>query len=245
VLVAKAINSQRRANIGRAADAEAPPGVDYDMWLGPAPRRPFNPNRFHYNWHWHWDYGTGDMGNDGVHQVDVARWGLGATAPHAVSASGAKLYFDDDQETPDTQMVVAEYPGQILIFEQRIWAPYHEHGYENGNVFYCENGYVLLGADGWRVYGPNDEPGPSAPRSERDRAHLQDFLDCVKSRKRTHASIEEGHYSALLCHLGNIACRVGRRLEFDPETERIRDDREAARLLTRRYRRPWVVPERI
>ena len=242
VLVAKAVNSQRRANIGKKADGPAPSGVDYDTWLGPAPKRPFNPNRFHYNWHWMWDYGTGDMGNDGVHQVDVARWGLGATSPTAVTCSGAKLYFDDDQETPDTQMATIEYPGQMLIFEQRIWAPYREHGYSNGNVFYCENGYLLLGAEGWKAFGPGDEPGPTSGPSERDRAHLEDFVAGVKTRKKTNAAVEDGHYSALACHLANIAYRTGRRLRFDPEKETIPGDREAARLLTREYRKPWTLP---
>jgi predicted dehydrogenase len=245
ILMAKAINSQRRANIGKKADAPVPAGVDYDLWLGPAPKRPFNPNRFHYNWHWHWDYGTGDLGNDGVHQVDVARWGLGVGAPTAVSCSGGKLHFDDDQETPDTQMVTWEYPGQMLVFEQRIWAPYHENGYENGNVFYGEQGYMLLGADGWRVFGPRNEPGPKSGPSERDRAHQQNFVRCVKSRATPQVPVEEGHYSSLLCHLGNIAYRTGRRLVFDPKTETFPGDREASRLLTRTYRKPWVVPDRL
>ncbi len=245
ILVAKAINSQRRANIGKKPDGEPPVGVDYDMWLGPAPKRPFNPNRFHYNWHWHWDYGTGDMGNDGVHQVDVARWGLGVTAPVAVTCSGAKLYFDDDQETPDTQLVTAEYPGCQLVFEQRIWAPYHEHGFENGNVFYGENGYMLLGANGWKTFGPRDEPGASSGPSERDRIHLQNFVECVKTRKQPNAPVQEGHYSAMICHLGNIAYRVGRRLQFDPDKETILDDRRASALLTREYRSPWVLPSRL
>jgi predicted dehydrogenase len=245
VLVAKAINSQRRANIGKKPDSAAPAGVDYNMWLGPAPERAFNPNRFHYNWHWMWDYGTGDMGNDGVHQVDVARWGLGATAPTAITCSGGKLFFDDDQETPDTQLVTAEYPGQHLIFEQRIWAPYHENGYENGNVFYCENGYMLLGSNGWKVFGPKNEPGPTSGPSERDRTHLLNFLECVKTRKKPNAPVEDGHYSAMVCHLGNIAYRTGRRLQFDPKSETITGDKEASAMLTRKYRKPWVAPEKL
>ncbi len=244
VLMAKAINSQRRANIGKKPDAPVPPGVDYDMWLGPAPKRPFNPNRFHYNWHWYWDYGTGDLGNDGVHQVDVARWGLGVTAPISVTCHGGKYFFDDDQQTPDTQIVVWDFGHCTLIFEQRLWAPYHEHGYENGNIFYCENGYMKLGADGWKVFGPRDEPGPTSSGSERDRAHLNNFVECVKTRSKPNADVEEGHYSALLCHLGNISYRLGRRLKFDPKTETFIGDAEANKLLTRTYRKPWEMPKK-
>lgn len=148
-----------------------------------------------------------------------------------------------NQETPDTQLVTWEFPGAMLVFEQRIWAPYHENGYENGNLFYGEKGYMLLGADGWRVFGPRDEPGPTSGPSERDRAHLENFVRCVKARVRPTAPIEEGHFSALLCHLGNIAYRTGRRIAFDPTAEACPGDREAQRMLTRRYRKPWVVPE--
>jgi predicted dehydrogenase len=243
IRLAKAINSQRRANIGRKQDSSPPSGVDYDLWLGPAPKRPFNENRFHYNWHWFWEYGTGDMGNDGVHQVDIARWGLGVTVPNAVTCSGGKLFFDDDQQTPDTQLATFEFDGCHLVYEMRLWSPYKEHGYEQGNIFYGDQGYMHLGADGWRVFGPNDKPGPTSSPTERDTSHLQNFIDCVKSRQRPNADVEEGHYSALLCHLGNIAYRTGRRLRFDPKTEKIADDREASRLLSRDYREPWTLPK--
>jgi predicted dehydrogenase len=123
IRVAKAINCQRRADIGHKADSEVPKEVDYDLWLGPAPERPFNENRFHYNWHWHWDYGTGDLGNDGVHAIDYARWMLGVENPLAISASGGKLFFDDDQQTPDTQVVTYEFERCHLVYEMRIWTP--------------------------------------------------------------------------------------------------------------------------
>jgi predicted dehydrogenase len=243
VRVAKAINTQRRENIGKKTDGKAPEGVDYDMWLGPAPKRPFNENRFHYNWHWFWDYGTGDLGNDGVHQIDVARWGLGVAAPVAVTSSGGKLFFDDDQQTPDTQVATFEFDGCMLVYEMRLWSPYKEHGFENGNVFYGDEGYMLLGGNGWRVFGPNDQPGPTSMPTERDNTHLQNFIDCIKSRARPNADVEEGHLSSLLCHLGNIAHRTGRRIRFDPSRETIRDDRDASRLLTREFREPWTLPK--
>ncbi|MBI4601135.1 MAG: Gfo/Idh/MocA family oxidoreductase, partial [Planctomycetes bacterium] len=243
ILQAKVVNSQLRANIGRKKDEPAPPaGVDYDLWLGPAPSRPFNPNRFHYNWHWFWDYGTGDLGNDSVHAVDYTRWMLGVRDPIAVSASGGKLHFDDDQETPDTQSVTWEFEGCFMTFEMRIWSPYREHGMENGCVLYGENGCMELSPQGWKVTWRDDQPGPTGKGSGRAEAHFQNFIDCVRSRGTPNAEILEGHLSSRLCHLGNIATRVGRRLRFDARTETILEDEEANRLLGREHRRGFELP---
>jgi predicted dehydrogenase len=243
VLTAKAINRQLRDNIGRKKDEPTPEGVDYNLWLGPAPERPFNPNRFHYNWHWFWDYGTGDLGNDGVHAVDYARWMLGAEDPLAVSASGAKLHFEDDQETPDTQTVTFEFKSCHLTYEMRIWSPYGEHGMENGAVLYGENGCLELSPHGWRVIWKDNVPGPTGQPSGRSEAHFQNFIDCMRSRKRPNADILEGHLSSRLSHLGNIATRVGRRLRFDATTESIIGDDEANRLLGREYRPAFRIPD--
>ncbi|HUT34224.1 MAG TPA: Gfo/Idh/MocA family oxidoreductase [Planctomycetota bacterium] len=251
-LQAKAINSQRRANIGRKPDAEPPAGVNYDLWLGPAPKRPFNPNRFHYNWHWMWDTGTGDIGNDGIHQIDVARWGLGVEVPTRVSCSAGKYFFDDDQETPDTYLVTYEFPADAeqkrpactLVYEQRDWAPYHEHEFENGVVFYCEKGYIEVSpATGLKLFTERNKPLGAKPESASLPAHHRHFVECVKTRKRSRADIEVGHRSALLAHLGNIAYRVGRDLRLDPKAERFVGDDEANKLLTRTYRAPYLMPD--
>ena len=244
ILQAKAINSQRRANIGHKADAPVPDGVDYDMWLGPAPKRPFNPNRFHYNWHWCWDYGTGDLGNDGVHQVDLARWGLGDPGhPLAISCGGGKYWFDDDQETPDTQNVTFEWEDKTLVYEMRLWTPYDEHGMNNGNVFYGEKGYMVLHRSrSWAVYWKNGEKGPhSQPKNNRGRDHRENFLDCMRTRQRPVADIETGYYSSALAHFGNLAYRVKRRLEFDPKSLSFVGDPEADQLLGREYRKPFEI----
>ena len=118
--MAKAINHQLRGPIGRAPVSDPPAGVDYDTWIGPAENRPFTENRWHYNWHWFWDTGTGDIGNDGTHQIDVARWGLGVERPLSVTAAGGQLFYDDDHETPDTQVVTYDFGDCYLMLRDEV-----------------------------------------------------------------------------------------------------------------------------
>jgi predicted dehydrogenase len=255
VVLAKAWESARQSPVTPKPDGAPPPGVDYDLWLGPAPERPFNPNRFHSNWRWFFDYGCGDLGNDGVHRIDYARRGLGAGFeaqgrrlpdwPVAVSASGGKHYFDDAQEWPDTMVVTWEYPGATLMYEMRIWSPYPMEGEEEGAAIYGDNGYVVIGNSGWRAYGPQGVPGPAgkSDNAEHDRAHKLDFLECIQSGGRPACDIEIGHVASGYTHLGNIAWRVGRKLRFDATAERFVGDEEANALLGRAYRAPWVLPE--
>lgn len=245
ILMAKAWNSQRRKNIGRKSDGAVPHGVDYDMWLGPAPKRPFNPNRFHYNWHWIWDYGTGDMGNDGVHQLDIARWALDVDYPQAAGCSGAKLFFDDDQETPDTQIAAFEYPDKMLLFEMRIWAPYKMEGADNGVAVYGSEGYMILDRQGWKVYTRDNHPGPNLNAVDLPDAHYRNFVECVRTRQRPVCDIEIGYLSTVLVHIGNIAMRVGRKLHFNSKTESFVDDKEANGYLSRAYRQPWLLTDNV
>jgi predicted dehydrogenase len=242
IRMAKAINSQLRGPIGRVPDSETPPGVNYDLWLGPAQKRPFNRNRFHYNWHWFWDYGTGDTGNDGIHQIDIARWGLGVEMPKAVSCSGGQLFYDDDHQTPDTQIATFEYDDVYLMFEMRLWTPYPLEGHDNGNIFYGEEGTMSIGRKGWQVTFKNGKEGPGGPRGSYK--HADNFVKAVRSRKENelYAGVEVGHYSAALCHMANIAMRVGRRLKFDDVNERFIDDAEANAYLTKQYRKGYELP---
>jgi len=242
IRMAKAINSQLRGPIGRVPDSETPPGVNYDMWLGPAPKRPFNQNRYHYKWHWFWDYGTGDTGNDGVHQIDIARWGLGVKLPKAVTCSGGQLFYDDDHQTPDTQVATFEYDDVYLMYEMRLWSPYSLEGHDNGNIFYGDNGTVSIGRQGWQVTFKDGSKGPGGPRS--GDTHTLNFINAVRSRKFTglNADVEEGHYSATLCHMANIAMRTGRRLKFNAARERFIDDDQANTYLTKQYRRGYELP---
>jgi predicted dehydrogenase len=242
IRMAKAINCQLRGPIGRVPDSETPPGVNYDLWLGPAPKRPFNKNRYHYNWHWFWDYGTGDTGNDGIHQIDIARWGLGVEMPRAVSCSGGQLFYDDDHETPDTQVATFEYDNVYLMFEMRLWTPYYLEGHDNGDVFYGDEGTLSIGRNGWQVTFKNGKEGPGGPRGSYK--HAENFVKAVRSRKSNglYAGVEVGHCSAALCHMANIAMRVGRRLKFDAANERFIDDPQANTYLTKQYRKGYELP---
>lgn len=243
VRMAKAINHQLRPAIGRAAETEPPAGVNYDLWLGPAPQRAFTQNRWHYNWHWIWEYGTGDMGNDGIHQVDVARWGLGVQTPKVVTASGGQLFYDDDHETPDTQVVTFEFDDCYLLYEMRLWTNYPMEGHDNGVVFYGDNGRVDVGRAGSFVTYIGKEPEQLGGSHDFD-ANLRNFLDAVKADDPSmlNAPAPEAVASALLCHYGNIATRVGERLEIDPVTRATTSERANA-LLKREYREPYAVPD--
>lgn len=247
VLMVKAINNQRRGLHPAREDEPVPAGVHYDLWLGPAPKRPFNHNRFHSAWHWMWDYGTGDIGNDGVHQIDLGRWALDLGAPNAVSCSAAKLGSKGDaQETPDTMVVTWEYDDLLYVYEQRDFTPYRMQGHrlDNDNIIYGDKGYMMVDRDGYRVFYKG-ERGPEFNQKWADTPrHYQNFIDCVKSRNQDAliADIEEGHRSSMLCHLGNIAYRTGRRLQFDPETETFPGDEEANAYLRRKYRPGFELP---
>jgi predicted dehydrogenase len=249
VYMARGLCFKWRPSIGHAPDEPVPPGVNYDLWLGPAPKRPFSRNRFHYNWHWHWDYGNGDMGNQGVHEMDMARWGLGVGLPEKIHASGGHFMFDDDQETPNTLVCAFEYPAEkkMLVFETRHWITNHEgfgEGSSNavGVTFYGSEGYMQVRYFDYKTFlGKQREPGPSGEGGPNE---YERFIAGVRSRRHEDlgVEIEEGHLSSALCHLGNISYRLGRTVRFDPKQETFPGDAEAAAMLTRDYREPYVVP---
>lgn len=258
VYLAKGLCYKWRDSIGHTPEEPVPQGVHYDLWLGPAPERPFSRNRFHYNWHWHWDYGNGDIGNQGAHQMDIARWGLNVTLPTKISSLGGHFLFDDDQETPNTQIAVFEFPNpggggdkkKILQFEVRHWITNHEGGFGEGpsncigNLFYGSEGYMTVDLGGnWQTYlGKKREPGPSGSGGGN---MFQNFVDAIRTGDRSllKGDIVEGHYSCSLIHLANNSYRLGRTLEFDPASERHPGDDEANALLKRDYRKPFVIPE--
>ncbi|PYQ11529.1 MAG: gfo/Idh/MocA family oxidoreductase [Acidobacteria bacterium] len=241
--------------------------VSYDIWLGPAPLRPFNRNRFHYNWHWHWDYGNGDTGNQGPHQFDVARWGLQKNE-HPVRIRSGGGYFDEhesSQETPNVHSTIFEYAdGKILEFGTRGGYTNDEGTQKIGNLFYGTKGWVWIDGDGrkWQSYlGRKEEKGPGADVPKEKSAsgsdplvltstespHYQNFIDAIRAGdpKVLACDIMEGHLSSALPHLANISYRVGRALTFDGKTETVVGDAEASRLLTREYRKPFVIPDKV
>lgn len=244
VLMAKAWNVQLRDDIGRMPDSPVPPGVDYDIWTGPASLLPFNENRFHYKWHWNWNYGTGDVGNDGVHQMDQARWALGMDKPVVISGMGRKIFFNDDQVTPDTVNVTFDYGSTAMIFEMRIWNPYGMNGATNSLAVYGTEGMVEFKGPRVLDHKGKDVPVdfPKTGADEKD-LHVRNFLDCMRSRKAPNAEIEIGHTSSLHCHLANIVVKTGRNICFDPASETIKDDASANALLCREYRSHWSVPK--
>ncbi|MBM3738906.1 MAG: Gfo/Idh/MocA family oxidoreductase [Acidobacteria bacterium] len=250
VLMAKVWNCQLRRNIGHREDEPLPAGIDYDIWTGPLPTMPFNRNRFHSTVNWHWHYGTGDIGNDGVHQLDIARRALGVTLPDGVSGFGRKLYFDDDQQTPDTMNITYTFGDKVMMYEQRLWNPYGLEGCDNGVAVYGDQAVAQCGRFrghnwGFRVTDAKNREihAEYHDSSSIDAPHARNFIDCVRSRKRANVDIEDGHLSTTLAHLGNIVARTGSGFRYDAATESISGNAQANALVKRSYRQHWSTPK--
>ena len=256
VYLAKGLCFKRRPSIGHKDDAPIPAGLDWDKFLGPAPMRAYNELRFRYNWHWFWDTGNGDIGNQGIHEMDIARWGLGRGLPKGVVSTGGKYAYTDDQETPNTQIATFDYGDAELMFEVRGIHTGPEGGLQIrggntiGNLFYGSEGWMAVDGAGFQVYKgekqekimdeKHDAQGDTTP-------HMENFLAAVKSRnyKDLHADIEIAVASADLVHLANASYRVKRELKFDETKRQFIGDDEANKLLTRVYRKPYVVPDKV
>ncbi|MBL8827333.1 MAG: Gfo/Idh/MocA family oxidoreductase [Planctomycetaceae bacterium] len=253
VTVAKCWNIQRRGPLPPGQDTDPPAGLDYDNWIGPVTMIPYRTNRVHKRWTmWH-HFGVGEMGNDGVHDLDYARWGLGVeTHPTSVAAIGGKFVLNDETEFPDTQQVTFEYPGddssaakRMLIYEQRLWSTNYPHNCDSGAEFYGTAGQMFLSrrgkiqvlADRNQPIEVNVKPGP-----QDDAAHLQNFCAAIREGAKLNGDALTGHLTTSLCHLGNIATRLRRHLQFDPQTEQFVNDRDANALVRREYRDHWGRP---
>lgn len=257
VLMAKGWNIQRRQNIGHSQPSSPPPGLDYDTWIGPAEEMPFQQNRLHYNWHWWHNFGTGDIGNDGAHEMDIACWGLGVTGlPSSATAFGGKYYFDDDQQFPDTATCAFEWPGdhsvgqrKQLIFEMRIWSKNYPYNCDTGVEFYGTKGMLFVSKrNKLQMWDDSNQlvpdPKPNKPVTTA-KNHQVDFLEAMASGRKPSADIRIAHDSVALIHLANIAVRTNRSVQIDPVNETILGDDAANQLLTRTYRSGghWSVPK--
>jgi len=260
VYMARGIVFRWRGDIGDKGFSPVPGGLDYDLWTGPAPMRPFTENLVHYNWHWHWDFGNGDVGNQGIHETDLCLWGLDVGLPTKITSMGGKFLWDDCKEVPEVLTSVYHYPEEqkIIQFEVRPWCTNTEDGVKVGNIFYGDKGILVVdGYDTFKTYmGKNREPGLSGSDggdsgTEMDRGlggtdgHFANFIEAIRKSDPSilTAPVETAHLSSALAHLGNIAYRTERVLTFNPDSEKFINDPEANRMLTRNYREGFEVPE--
>jgi len=257
VHTAKGLCFKRRKSIGHVADLAAPPpGIDWDKFLGPAPMRPFNELRFKYNWHWFWDTGNGDIGNQGVHEMDIARWGMNLGMPHLISSTGGKFAYTDDQETPNTQFASYQYDNRQIQFEVRGILTGTEGdllrrgGNIVGDLFYGTDGWMAIDSMGFQVYKGESSEKTMDVKNDGTKdtvPHMENFIAACKSRKHEdlHAEVAIGVASANLVHMANISYRLGRTLKFDEAKGSFPGDAEANKMMTREYRKPYVVPEKV
>ena len=252
VKVARAWTAELRKLIPPVPDSPVPEGVDWDRWLGPAPQRPFNRQRYQPSWRYFADYGNGEIGDDGIHDLDMARWGLGDPInPVKITARGSRMMLKGQfGDFPDNMNVTYEYPdGRLLVYENYPFTEYGMHGFDNGNVFYGTEGYMVfsrrgafttyLGRKGKKTHTEKKEIRSNIGVTD----HLDNFLHAVRTRTAPRAAVDIAHHSCALVHLGEATFRTRGQLEFDPERQQFVDCDEANALLTKEYRSPYLMPE--
>jgi predicted dehydrogenase len=239
VLFARAWYTNHRGSIGQGKSAPAPEWLDYSLWQGPAPDRPFRDNLIHYNWHWFWHWGTGELGNNGVHSLDLARWGLQVDLPHRITCGGNRYHYKDDQESPDIYIASFDFGEKGIAWEGQSCDPRGFEGAKFGVNFYGEKGSMAIAGNDCKLYDLNDKLIRQIDGKHDDSLHFSNFIEAIRSGQRLNSEIEDGQKSTMLCHLGNIAWRTGRTVNFDPKTNRITEDRTASLLTKREYRRGW------
>ncbi len=248
VYMARGVVYKWRPDIGNQGKSAVPEGLDWNIWQGPAQTRDFSKNYVHYNWHWFWDYGNGDIGNQGVHETDLCMWGLNVGLPEVISSSGGKFLWNDCKETPELLTTSYLYPKEkkVIEFEVRPWMTNKEDGVEVGNFFYGDKGYMVInGYSNYKTFlGKEREPGPSKNEGG---DHYANFVKAVRAHDTglQNGPVETAHLSSGIAHLGNISYRLGRRLNFDPASEKFINDKEANAMLTRNYRAPFTIPEKV
>lgn len=238
VTLAKCWYGADRKSIGTGKPAAVPANLDYELWQGPVVRKPYQDNVVHYNWHWFWHWGNGELGNNGIHMLDLCRWGLGVIHPSLVTSSGGRYHFQDDQQTPDTHIVTFDFPSnQSIVWEGLSCVNVHPENNADA-VFHGDKGTLVLRSGGYTVLDPKGKEIKKVPGPMGDVPHLTNFIQAVRENEPLNSEIEEGHRSTLLCHLGNIAHRTIHAIECDPATGQPRDT--AARALwTKPYAAGW------
>jgi predicted dehydrogenase len=251
---AKAWYTNNRPSIGKGKEVEVPAWLNYELWQGPAPRKPYRDNLIHYNWHWFWNWGTGEALNNGTHMVDLARWGLGVEYPIRVSSAGGRYRYQDDWQTPDTQVINLEFDNNSAItWEGRSCNGRSVEGTSVGVMFYGETGSLLIeSGNSYKIYDLKNTLvkevkdnftinalNTSDPAQELDALHIQNFFDGIKKGVKVNSDILSGHQSTLLVQLGNIALRSGHTLHTDPKNGHILNDKEAMKYWSRDYQPGW------
>ena len=253
VYMAKTWYANTRGPIGIGKVVPVPANLDYDLWQGPAPRRPYKDNLIHYNWHWFWNWGTGEALNNGTHDIDVARWGLGLDYPLKVNSVGGRYHFKDDWETPDTQVITFEAPGASIIWEGRSCNGSYNDNRSRGVIFHGENGSLHTGDNSYIIYDNKNKLvkdvksdmsiseglNTATPGEELDAVHVLSFLENIRNNRKPFADALNGHKSTLWMQLGNIAQRVGHTLNIDPSNGHILNDSEAMKFWSREYEKGW------
>jgi predicted dehydrogenase len=250
---AKGWYTNNRPSIGIGKEAAVPSWLNYDLWQGPAPRKPYRDNLIHYNWHWFWNWGTGEALNNGTHMIDLMRWGLGVDYATRVTSSGGRYRYNDDWETPDTQVITIEFANNTsMVWEGRSCNGLFVEGSSVGVIFYGETGSLVIDDNAYRVYDLNnklvseikdntaiDARNNVNPSDILDALHIQNFFDGIRKGTKLNSGILGGHQSTLLCQLGNIALRSGNSLHIDPLNGHIKNDPVAARFWGRAYEPGW------
>jgi predicted dehydrogenase len=237
-LLARSYYFNNREATGKVVPAAVPEWLNYDLWQGPAPEREYKENVVHYKWHWNWHWGTAELGNNGVHMIDICRWGLGVDYAKHISTGGGRYRYDDDQQTPDTTVTTFDFGDRTICWEQRsFYRPIaDEIKYEA--AFFGETGTLTLTQTNYKIYDREGKIVEDEKFTAGDAPHIENFIACIRDGKKPAADIEEGHKSTLLCHLGNIAYRTGKSIMTDPTTHKP-TDAEAAKLWGREYRAGW------
>jgi predicted dehydrogenase len=238
VLYARTWYNNARTSIGRGKQVPVPKNLDYSLWQGPAPERPYVDNLVHYNWHWRWHWGGGELANNGIHALDLARWGLGVDYPKRVTYNGGRYHFNDDQETPDTGTAVFDFGKQGAAWDCSSCHPRRDEMLQFVR-FYGEDGSLATVGNGYKIFDPKGKEVSSGTGPGGDKGHIENFLNCIRTGKKPNSEIAEGQKGTLLCHLGNISYRLGRTLNINQQNGHIVNDSEAEALWGREYRPGW------